>query len=306
MSFMPAQHIICSASRLFKMQASICMLCTDLCMSCVKSCIEGMSGSGINSVPSSPLAYGLQDDLDIQLDEPIAGLPPSIAQRPASQQFPPTRQSSSGAPPHAAQPGMPPVPGPRPPPGPPGAGLTPRPGVAPPRPPPGPPPPGHSAVPVMAPPPMPSQWPRPQFVHTGAGSLTPAGTCLERIPWVMMWCSGNSCDLVVIVILLRETIATAKAKHSLTHPSPASFPQPNWCVLASQMAAHVGAKQDQSVKHNVHCSQVVLIQLCNRHAPETAVCFEHNSHPSWCGTATHCFCLLLSSPRAHPQLHLLL
>ena len=129
----------------------------------------------------SPLGPCLQDDLDIQLDEPVAGLPPSIAQRPPSQQFPLARQSSAGSAHHAAQPGMQSVPGPRPPPGPPGAGLTPRPGVAPPRPPPGPPPPGHPAAapPVMAPPPMPSQWPRPQFVHTGAGMLLLNGTCSE-------------------------------------------------------------------------------------------------------------------------------
>ena len=126
----------------------------------------------------SPLASCLQDDLDIQLDEPVAGLHPSIAQRPPSPQFPPARQGSTGSAHLGAQPGMPSVPGPRPPPGPPGAGLTPRPGVAPPRPPPGPPPPGHPAAapPVMAPPPMPSQWPRPQFVHTGAGMLLSDGT----------------------------------------------------------------------------------------------------------------------------------
>lgn len=118
-----------------------------------------------------------QDDLDIQLDEPVAGLPPSIAQRSTSQQFPPARQSSTGAPAQAPQPGMPAVPGPRPPPGAPGVGLTPRPGVAPPRPPPGPPPPGHPATApsVVAPPPMPSQWPRPQFVHTGAGMCLSLG-----------------------------------------------------------------------------------------------------------------------------------
>ncbi|DBA76102.1 hypothetical protein WJX77_000791 [Trebouxia sp. C0004] len=111
------------------------------------------------------------DDLDIQLDEPVAGLPLSIAQRSSSNQLhTATRQSSSGALPQGAQP---PVPGPRPPPGapsgPPQAALNPRPGVAPPRPPPGPPPPGHPAA-VLAPPPMPGQWPRPQFVHTGAGA----------------------------------------------------------------------------------------------------------------------------------------
>jgi len=100
----------------------------------------------------------------------VAGLPPSIAQRSSSNQLPTaSRQSSSGVLPQGAQP---PVPGPRPPPGapsgPPQAALNPRPGVAPPRPPPGPPPPGHPAA-VLAPPPMPGQWPRPQFVHTGAG-----------------------------------------------------------------------------------------------------------------------------------------
>lgn len=136
-------------------------------------CMDDNPSSSIGY--DSPLGPWLQDDLDIQLDEPVAGLPPSIAQRGPSQQFPPARQSSTGAALHGAQPGMPAVPGPRPPPGPPGAGLTARPGVAPPRPPPGPPPPGHPAAPpVMAPPPMPSQWPRPQFVHTGAGMLLPS------------------------------------------------------------------------------------------------------------------------------------
>ena len=101
-----------------------------------------------------------KDDLDIQLDEPISGPPPSLAQR--SHPSGPTRQSSTGT---AA-----PVPGSRPLPGAPSQGqlagpsVSVRPGVAPPRPPPGAPP------AVVAPPPMPSQWPRPQFVHTATGA----------------------------------------------------------------------------------------------------------------------------------------
>ena len=97
----------------------------------------------------------VQDELDIQLDEPVLGPPPSIAQR--SQPNIATRQTSTGAPTAV---------GPRPSQAPPGQapGIAARPGVAPPRPPPGAPPPS-----VVAPPPMPSQWPRPQFVHTATG-----------------------------------------------------------------------------------------------------------------------------------------
>lgn len=138
----------------------------------------------------------MQDDLDIQLDEPVAGLPPSIAQRLSSNQLPAaTRQSSSGPIPQGAQSGQPGVPCPRPPPGiptgPPQPSLGPRPGVAPPRPPPGPPPPGHPAA-VMAPPPMPGQWPRPQFVHTGAGKMLPSPKALHSTPSIDLHSSTDS------------------------------------------------------------------------------------------------------------------
>lgn len=165
-----AQHGMCNIYHQFMLRAFAYTQPAIACHGIITASV--MPASGIDCF----LSTGLQDDLDIQLDEPIAGLPPSIAQRPASQQVPPARQSSAGGAPHATQPGMPAVPGPRPPPGPPGTGLNPRPGVPPPRPPPGPPPLGHPAAPVMAPPPMPSQWPRPQFVHTGAGMLSPAGS----------------------------------------------------------------------------------------------------------------------------------
>ncbi len=145
----------------------------------------------------------------------MAGLPPSIAQRSSSNQLPTaSRQSSSGALPQGAQP---PVPGPRPPPGaplgPPQAALNPRPGVAPPRPPPGPPPPGHPAA-VLAPPPMPGQWPRPQFVHTGAGmsksvfrpqSLRIMHSISSSPQWVLLlaiacqtWCCSPVLTLLII------------------------------------------------------------------------------------------------------------